>query len=100
MPALKYVSLSSLHAQYWKFQEIGLEAVSTIEAIAHAAKCAWNNMGEDEQIYNKKYNDLLFLFNLQKFRVLNRISHNDGNLPRSIFVDGGSDVWGSLTKNL
>ena len=101
LPPLKYVSLSSLHGQYWKFHELGDTAVSTMEAIAHAAKCAWNYMKQDEQEINNKYEDLLFLFKLQKYRVLNRISNQDGgNLPRSIFVDGGSDVWGNLTKCL
>lgn len=100
LPPLKYVSLSSLHGQYWKFHELGDTAVSTMEAIAHAAKCAWHYIGDEEQEISNKYEDLLFLFKLQKYRVLNRVSNNDGNLPRSIFVDGGVNVWGSLTCNL
>ena len=101
LPPLKYISLSSLHGQYWKFHELGNSAVSTMEAIASAAKCAWDKIGSmSENDIKSKYEDLLFLFKLQKYRVLNRISMNNGNLPRTIFVDGGDNVWGYLTKNL
>lgn len=68
LPPLHYVVLEDIVGSYWKFQSEGNAAVSTIEAIAHAASAA----GLDAQ----GVNNLLVLFRLQKYRVLKRVTED------------------------
>jgi hypothetical protein len=72
--------------QYWRFQAEGHAAVSTIEAIAHTAHSA----GLD----SKSVKDLLVLFELQKYRVLNNSEKRGCKAPRAITVEGvGLGDW-------
>lgn len=80
LPPLRCVSLpESVSGLYWKLQHVGSSAVSTIEALTHAAKAA----GCDSEEADK----LLVLFFLQRYRLLNRIK-SDGRPPRAVDVRG------------
>ena len=85
---LQYVRLSSLTGQYWKFQNEGLSAVSSIEAIAYTALEA--GCSQDT------FENLLTLFRLQKYRVLSRLVEG-GKPPKAIKVSGdGMRSWEDL----
>ena len=89
LPPIRLVALSGIVGQYWKFQEVGQSALSTIEAIAAAAGAA--GLGADE------IQALLVLFRLQKFRVLQRVN-DSGKVPKGIDVRGcGLGSWEELT---
>lgn len=80
------VILTNVTGQYWRFQAEGHAAVSTIEAIAHTAHSA----GLD----SKSVKDLLVLFELQKYRVLNNSEKRGCKAPRAITVEGvGLGDW-------
>jgi len=92
LPPLRFVQLTDITGQYWKFQTVGHSAVSTIEAIAHTAGAA----GVGEEVVGT----LLTLFYLQKHRVLQRIELG-GKAPRAIEVSGaGLGSWKELTDSL
>lgn len=85
LPALPSVSLRNIVGQYWRFQSLGSSAVSTIEAIAYAAKAAGCTQ--------KQFDDLLFLFMIQKLRVL-RNTKDGTKVPRAVDVVGtGTGSW-------
>lgn len=89
LPPLHCVVLRNVVGKYWRFHEEGHSAVSTIEAIAHAAAAA----GLDEPYVE----GLLLLFKLQRFRVLDNVE-NGGKIPRAMLVSGsGVGGWGCLT---
>ncbi len=72
--------------EYWRFHNEGNSAVSTIEAIAYAAKGA--GMCEES------YDALLVLFRLQQLRVFENIDVGDKKVPRAIKVNGfGLGEW-------
>ena len=93
LPPLPCVVLSDLvKGEYWRFHEEGHSAVSTIEAIAHTAFAAGLPLN--------KYEDLLILFKLQKYRVLNRVLEG-GKAPKAVVVSGeGLGSWTALTGAL
>jgi hypothetical protein len=73
--------------QYWRFHEEGHSAVSTIEAVAHAATAAGCPNAET----------LLLLFRLQRFRVLTHVD-SGAKLPRAMMVGGtGDGGWSSVS---
>jgi hypothetical protein len=76
---IKSVILTNITGEYWKFQAEGQSAVSTIEAIAHAAKQA--GLSDD------KVDNLLILFRLQKYRMLQHTIVG-GKIPRAVEVTG------------
>jgi DTW domain-containing protein YfiP len=89
LPPLKSIILTNVIGEYWRFQEEGKHAVSTIEAIAYSAKAA----GLDE----KSFQQLLLLFRLQKYRVLQNTREN-GKPPRAIEVSGsGKGSWKNIS---
>lgn len=106
LPAIPTVKLTDVSGEYWRFHELGKAAVSTIEAIAHAAKAA----GCEEA----QYDALLTLFRLQKLRVLGKgqstsgesnnggVTHQHGNSrkkPRAVEVAGeGLGSWHQVTS--
>ena len=73
LPPIPCVKLSNITGSYWRFQDQGHSAVSSIEAIAHTAVEAGSNVDT--------YNTLLMLFRLQKYRVLSSIQ-NGGKVPK------------------
>ena len=73
LPPIPCVKLSNITGSYWRFQDQGHSAVSSIEAIAHTAVEAGSNIDV--------YNTLLTLFRLQKYRVLSSIQ-NGGKVPK------------------
>ena len=90
--------------QYWRFQEHGHSAVSTIEAIAHTALTAARAMNntcmasKNESDCDKLFESLLLLFQVQKYRVLKRVSSEGGRAPKAIKVSGvGLGDWSYLT---
>jgi hypothetical protein len=87
LPPLQYVTLNctGVTARYWRFQTVGNSAVSTIEAISHAAAAAGAT--------NRDVETLLTLFNVQKYRVVNAIK-SGGKVPRAMEVSGtGLGSW-------
>jgi hypothetical protein len=92
LPPLQCVQLTDVTGQYWKFQTMGHAAVSTIEAIAYTARAAG--------IADKDVQNMLVLFQLQKYRVLQRIEKG-GKVPRAVQVSGaGLGCWKELTDCL
>lgn len=92
LPPLRCVQLTDVTGQYWKFQTMGHAAVSTIEAIAYTAQAA----GVSEQ----DVQTMLLLFQLQKYRVIQRIE-GGGKVPRAVQVSGaGLGSWKELTDCL
>jgi hypothetical protein len=92
LPPLQCVQLTDVTGQYWKFQTMGHAAVSTIEAIAYTARAAG--------ITDKDVQNMLALFQLQKYRVLQRIEKG-GKVPRAVQVSGaGLGCWKELTDCL
>lgn len=92
LPPLQCVVLSNVVGKYWRFHEEGHSAVSTIEAISHAAAAA----GLDESSVEA----LLLLFKLQRYRVLDNVE-SGGKVPRAMLVSGsGVGGWGSLTEGI
>jgi hypothetical protein len=92
LPPVKCVCLENVIGGYWKFHREGHGAVSSIEAIAHAAAAAGLDSGSVET--------LLLLFNLQKYRVLDRVK-TGGRPPKAICVAGsGTGSWKSLTDSV
>lgn len=88
LPPIPCVRLNDITGQYWKFHEQGHAAVSSIEAIAYAAKAA----GSTDETFHK----LLTLFRLQKYRVLKRI-RDGGKPPKAIKISGtGPGSWDSV----
>ena len=94
--------------QYWRFQEHGHSAVSTIEAIAHTALTAARaravtntciaSKKESDCDCDKLFESLLLLFQVQKYRVLKRVSSEGGRAPKAIKVSGvGLGDWSYLT---
>lgn len=85
LPPVPSVILTDVTGQYWRFHSEGNAAVSTIEAIAHAAKAAG--------VQQEQLHDLLTLFEMQKYRVLTNTC--DGiKAPRAVEVEGvGSGSW-------
>jgi hypothetical protein len=89
---LQCVTLENVVGGYWKFHNEGHGAVSSIEAIAHAAAAAGLDANSLEAF--------LVLFRLQKYRVLDRITAG-GKPPRAVCVAGvGIGSWKSLTDAL
>ncbi len=89
LPPIPSVILTNVTGQYWRFQSEGHAAVSTIEAIAHAAAAAGL---EDTYIQ-----DLLVLFKLQKYRVLNNGGKRGTKAPRAVKVEGvGIGDWNKI----
>ena len=85
VPPLPCVTLSGVVGRYWRFHEEGLAAVSTIEAIAHAAAAA----GMQDDMCER----LLLLFRLQRLRVLSHVEAG-GRAPRAMQVSGaGAGGW-------
>ena len=81
LPPLRCVALpQSVSGLYWKLQHVGTSAVSTIEALSHAAKAAGCSEIEAET--------LLTLFYLQRYRLLKRLQTGDGRPPRAVDVRG------------
>lgn len=88
LPPIPCVRLKDITGQYWKFHEQGHAAVSSIEAIAYAAKAA----GATEDTFQT----LLTLFRLQKYRVLKRIK-DGGRPPKAIKISGsGTGSWDTI----
>jgi DTW domain-containing protein YfiP len=86
------VILEDVVGQYWRFQREGNSALSTIEAIAYTAAAA----GLD----TNRMNELLCLFQAQKYRVLDRVSQG-GVPPQAIVVEGsGPGSWKEYTDQL
>jgi hypothetical protein len=86
LPAMKSVILHGVTGEYWRFQEVGQHAVSTIEAIAHTAKAA----GASDEVKQT----LLTLFKLQKYRVMKTKTTAEGRAPRAVEVEGvGIGSW-------
>ena len=110
---LRCLSLSNVVGKYWKFQAVGHSAVSTIEAIHHAAIIAKKLMkqsnlafeepghagdeaGVDERREQQgdEYDALLILFRLQRNRLLKEMRRGDRGLPRAMRVTGsGVGDW-------
>jgi hypothetical protein len=89
---LPCVALRGITGQYWRFQNEGHAAVSTIEAIAHTASAAGLSPNLVE--------DLLTLFFLQKLRVMQRVN-SGGKVPRAIEVCGtGQGSWKEITLSV
>jgi hypothetical protein len=85
LPPLRCVALpESVNGLYWKLQHVGSSAVSTIEALSHAAKAAGCASAEAEK--------LLTLFYLQRYRLMNRVK-SDGRPPRAVDVRGPWKVY-------
>jgi hypothetical protein len=92
LPPLQCVQLTDVTGQYWKFQTMGHAAVSTIEAIAYTARAAG--------VTDRDVQNMLVLFQLQKYRVLQRIEKG-GKVPRAVQVSGaGLGCWKELTDCL
>ncbi len=119
---LKCISLSNIVGQYWRFQAVGHSAVSTIEAIYHAAmvakNCSREMTAEQASVPSKSvqcsdannvseaktsestvscdepYDALLILFRLQRNRILTDLRSKDRGLPRAMRVSGsGIGDW-------
>jgi hypothetical protein len=99
LPPMKSIILQNILGEYWRFQSEGHSAVSTIEALAHTARVAirkrpcHNNNNEEEKQQSeaeaeKTFHDLLILFRLQKYRVLQHVSKEGGKVPRAMEVTG------------
>ena len=85
LPSIDCALLVGLVGQYWRFHNMGNSAVSTIEAIAFAAKAAG--------LCNSDHETLLLLFRLQQLRVFESMEEN-GKAPRAIKVNGyGLGEW-------
>ena len=81
LPALRCASLpESIHGLYWKLQRVGSSAVSTIEALSHAALACGCSAGEAET--------LLTLFYLQRYRVMKKVEKGQGRVPKAVDVRG------------
>lgn len=92
LPPLHCVILTDVIGEYWRFQANGHSAVSTIEAIAHAAREAGLSPSE--------HKDLLLLFRLQKYRVLTNVKVG-AKIPKAISVQGsGPGSWEEYTKDI
>lgn len=84
LPPIPSVILKDITGEYWRFQTVGQSAVSTIEAIAHAA-CAAGCPRETAD-------NLLALFKLQKYRVIKNTETK--KTPRAMEVTGvGLGSW-------
>jgi hypothetical protein len=92
LPPLRSVILTNITGQYWRFQSEGHSAVSTIEAVAHAAVAA--------KLSARYFDDLLLLFYVQKYRVVRRINEKEGaRKPRAIEVTGvGIGSWKTVSE--
>jgi len=105
---LRCLSLSNVVGKFWKFQAVGHSAVSTIEAIHHAAIIAKKlmkppdatSLGEEsetafsENSNHDEYDALLVLFRLQRNRLLKEMKRSDRGLPRAMRVSGcGVGDW-------
>ncbi len=121
LPPLRCVKLSDVVGEYWRFHEEGLSAVSSIEAIAHTVAAAeltshprkeiggeidvvnsHASISQPDRIENPNtcatsWQSLLFLFRLQKHRVLKRVKEG-GRPPKAIQVSGsGIGSWSTVT---
>jgi hypothetical protein len=81
-PPIRSVKIENVVGQYWKFQEVGHSAISTVEAIAHCAMDA--GAGNFTQ---RDFDDLLLLFRLQQSRVYEACAQGDKK-PRAIQPEG------------
>ena len=90
LPPLRCLILKDgIVGAYWRFHEEGTNAVSTIEAISHAAEAAGANEWD--------VNVLLLLFRLQRTRVLENVGENEGKKPKAMAVEGmGVGCWKSV----
>ena len=89
LPPLPCVILKDLTGEYWRFHHEGHSAVSTIEAIAHTALAAG--------LSSPQFDDLLLLFRLQKWRVMNSV-RGGGKVPKAVEVCGtGLGSWKDIT---
>jgi DTW domain-containing protein YfiP len=89
---LRWVTLEDVVGRYWRFHSEGLAAVSTIEAIAHTATAAG--------LATQPCEDLLVLFNLQRYRVLSNVE-DGGKVPRAMLVSGaGEGGWEHETSGI
>ena len=98
--------------QYWRFQSVGHGAVSTIEAIYHAALGAARGRQEMEgtsdtvdtqkeyDAENGKYSELLVLFRLQRLKLFLNCQEGQGKgLPRAMRVTGhGIGDWTTVLR--
>lgn len=92
LPPIPYVKLEDIVGQYWRFHCEGNAAVSTIEAIAYAAHAA----GLSDDLTQ----DLLILFQVQKYRVLKQVE-DGGKPPQALEVAGsGIGSWKQLTDQV
>lgn len=89
---LPLVTLEGVTGEYWRFHTEGHSAVSSIEAVTHAARAA----GATHEVCEA----LLLLFRLQKQRVLRSVKEG-GKVPKAINVAGnGIGSWKHLTDSL
>jgi len=95
-PPLRAVKLQDIVGTYWKFHYEGNAAVSTIEAIVHLLleTSSANSLSEDiSESDRKQYLNLLWLFECQRLRLINRVEAG-GKVPRAIEVKGtGIGSW-------
>ena len=92
LPPLQCITLTEVVGEYWRFHNEGHAAVSTIEAIGHTALAAG--------MKKASYDDLLTLFNVQKYRVLEK-TRQGGKCPRAVQVEGdGLGNWKAMTDAL
>ena len=92
LPPLSCVTLSNVVGGYWRFQEVGQHAVSTIEAIAHTMEAAMTSSSFSFSSIISTSTSLLLLFKLQRYRVLSNIE--EGNKPPRAMVASGSGEGG------
>ena len=93
LPPLPCVTLSNVVGGYWRFQEVGQHAVSTIEAIAHTMEAAMTSSSSfSSTTIISTSSSLLLLFKLQRYRVLSNIE--EGNKPPRAMVASGSGEGG------
>lgn len=108
LPPLQCIKLSNIVGKYWRFQEFGHAAVSTIEAITCAVLAAMQSNfaltpveAEEEELrqemLGRTHKDMLLLFNLQKYRVLDNVASHGGKPPRAMKVQGEGDAsWANV----
>ena len=105
IPALRSVCLANVTGTYWRFQEVGASALSTIEALYHAAcqaQATSSDCGSGATVAGAEasFHRLLLLFEYQRKRMLAAKEKEGKGIPRGL-VPAGSGIhdWGPyLTK--
>ena len=104
MPTLKHVCLADVTGTYWRFQDEGASALSTIEALYHSACQATQAMtapaGAEMREREAPFHNLLLLFEYQRKRMLAaKEKEGKGGVPLGLVPTGyGLHAWGPYLR--